>query len=93
MGFTKPELVAKVAAAEGITKAAAGRIVNHTFQLVAEAIEFAGRFEFAGFGIFKKVRRKATDRPNPQDRTKKVHTPAFNTVKFKPSPALKALVK
>lgn len=93
MGFTKPELVSKVAASAGITKAAAGRIIDHTFQLMAEAIEFAGRFEFAGFGVFKKVKRKATDRPNPQDRTKTVHTPAHNTVKFKPSPALKELVK
>ena len=89
----KPELIAAVAAEAGITKSDAGRIINYTMRLIAGAIQSEGRFAYDGFGVFKKVRRAATDRPNPQDRTKKVHTPAYNTVKFKPAPALKALVK
>lgn len=47
----------------------------------------------AGFGVFLKVRQEAVDRPNPQDRTKMVHTPARNTVRFRPAPALKAAVQ
>lgn len=88
----KPELIAAVAKQVGITKADAGNAINFTFQLIVGAIQEDGRFYFDGFGTFHKVRRVATDRPNPQDRTKKVHTPAFNTVKFKASPALKKSV-
>lgn len=88
----KPQLVAAVAAEAGITKTDAGKIIDMTMGLIADSINTTGRFEFAGFGVFKKVRRKATDRPNPQDRSKRVQTPERNTVTFKPSPALKELV-
>ena len=88
----KPELIAAVAAEAGITKADAGRIIDLTMRLIAEAIDVSGRFEFAGFGVFKKVRRKETDRPNPQNRSQRVLTPARNTVTFKPAPALKELI-
>ena len=88
----KPELIAAVATETGITKADAEKIINKTMRLIADSISKDGRFEFAGFGVFKKVTRKATNRPNPQDRSKRVLTPARNTVTFKPSPALKELV-
>lgn len=89
----KPELVKNVAKQVGISQADAGRAINFTFKLICEAIKEDGRFMLADFGIFKKVLRKATDRPNPQDRSKRVQTPARNTVTFKPSPALKEMVK
>ena len=90
--MTKTELITEVAAEAWITKSDAGRIIDLTMRLIADGINTDGRFEFAGFGIFKKVLRKATNRPNPQDRSKRVLTPARNTVTFKPSPALKELV-
>ena len=89
----KTELIATVAKQVGITKADAERAINYTIQAIAQAIKEDGRFYFDGFGTFHKVRQAAVTRPNPQDRTKTVHTPARNTVKFKASPALKALVK
>ena len=88
----KPELVSAVAAEAGITKADAEKTINSTMRLIADGINTDGRFEFAGFGVFTKVKRAASKRPNPQDRTKTVHTPAHNTVKFRPAPALKELV-
>jgi DNA-binding protein HU-beta len=91
--MTKPELVAVVAKEVGITKADAERAINFTFLSIAGAIQREGRFDYHGFGVFKKVRQAAVSRPNPQDRTKTVHTPARNTVKFKAAPALKAVVK
>lgn len=88
----KPELVAAVSKKVGITKADAEKAINYTFQSICVAIKEDGRFMLADFGIFKKVARKATSRPNPQDRAKTIHTPEHWTVKFKPSPALKTLV-
>jgi DNA-binding protein HU-beta len=90
--MTKPELVAAVAAQVGITKADAERAINFTFQSIADAIRKDGRFDFHGFGVFKVFRSAAVSRPNPQDRSKIINTPARNTVKFKPSPTLKSLV-
>jgi len=88
----KSDLIKGVAKEVGITQADAGKAVSFIMLAVAGAIQCEGRFAFDGFGVFKKVRRKATDRPNPHDRTKRVQTPARNTVTFKPSPALKELV-
>ena len=88
----KPELIAAVAAEAGITKSDAGRIIDHTMRLIADSIDTSGRFEFASFGVWKKVMRKETNRPNPQNRSQRVITPARNTVTFRPSPALKELV-
>lgn len=90
--MTKPEIIAAVAAEVGITKADAERAIKHTIQLIAGAIRKDGRIDIAGFGVFKLFKSAAVSRPNPQDRSKMVHTPARNTVKFRPSPALKALV-
>ena len=88
----KPELIKSVAKQVGITQADAERAINFTIQLITGSIKEDGRFMLADFGVFKMVRRKATDRPIPQDRTKTVHTPAHNTVKFTPAPALKKLM-
>jgi len=91
--MTKTELIAAVAYGEGISKVSAGRVINHALQLIAESCLYEGRCELAGFGVFTKVRRAACSRPNPQDRSKMVDTPARNTVKFRPAPPLKALVQ
>lgn len=88
----KPELIKSVAKQVGISQADAERAINFTFQMICGAVKEDGRFMLADFGIFKKVLRKATDRPNPQDRSKRVQTSARNTVTFKPSPALKELM-
>ena len=67
--------------------------VDDLGKFIVGAIQKEGKFDFQGFGVFKKVQQAAVSRPSPQDRTKMIHTPARNTVKFKASPALKALVK
>jgi DNA-binding protein HU-beta len=89
----KPELVAGVAKEVGITKASAERAVNFIMLAIAGAIACEGRFAYEGFGVFKKVRRAACQKHNPQNPGQKIPVPAHNTVKFKPAPALKDLVK
>ena len=91
--MTKPEMIAEVAKQVGLSKADAERAINCTIKLIAGAIQEVGRVDIAGFGVFKKFRQAAVSRPNPQDRSKLVHTPARNTVKFKPCPTLKAAVQ
>ena len=91
--MTKAELIQGVADVAKISPAAAKRAVNGMMDLIVKSIQEEGRFDYQGFGVFKKVQQAAVSRPSPQDRTKMIHTPARNTVKFKASPALKALVK
>ena len=90
--MTKAEMIKAVAAEEGITQASTGRVINAVFRLIAEALEEDGRVEIGGFGVFTVVTRAACSRPNPQNRTKIVHTPKRHTITFRPSPALKNLV-
>ena len=90
--MTKTEMVKMVANEEGITQASTGRVINAVFRLIAEALEEDGRVELGGFGVFRVVTRAACSRPNPQNRTKIVHTPKRHTITFRPSPALKNLV-
>jgi DNA-binding protein HU-beta len=89
----KGDLVKGVAKEAGITQADAEKAVNFVFLAITGCIAQEGRFDYHGFGVFTKVRRKASDRPNPLDRTKRVLTPAKNTVKFKPALALKKAVQ
>ena len=91
--MTKPEMIKAAARFTGITQADAERVINYTLGLISESIQQDGRCEIGGFGVFKKFRQAAVSRPNPQDRTKIVNTPARNTVKFKPCPTLKAAVQ
>ena len=87
--MTKAEMVKMVASEESITQASTGRVIDAVFRLITEALEEDGRVELGGFGVFRVVTRRACSRPNPQDRTKIVHTPERNTVKFRPNPRLK----
>ncbi len=91
--MNKMELVKSVSVEVGLTQADVERTINSATNLISEAIQHDGRCEIGGFGTFTKVKRAACSRPNPQDRTKMVDTPARNTVKFKPCPKLKAAVQ
>lgn len=91
--MTKPEMVKAIAAQEGLTQASVGRVIEGVIRLIKESLMDDGRIEVGGLGVFKVKESAAVSRPNPQDRTKMVHTPVRNTVKFKPGPALKVAVQ
>jgi DNA-binding protein HU-beta len=91
--MTKPEMIAEVAKQVGITKADAGRALDCIVRLVADALVDNGRIDVTGLGVLTVKTLAAQSRPNIHDRTKMVDTPARNTVKFKPCPALKAAVQ
>ena len=92
MGFTKAEMIGAVAKHVGITKADAERAVEMVVNLIAGVLVATGRIDITGLGVLTVKTLAASSRPNIQDRTKMVHTPARQTVKFRPSPKLKAAV-
>jgi len=90
--MTKAELVEKMAADAGISKAAAGKALDAFTDSVKKALKKKdGRVTLVGFGTFSKVRRKARKGINPQT-GEKIKIKARNAVKFTPGKALKDAV-
>ena len=84
--MNKTELIAKVAAATGMTKKDAGVAVNAVFSVITEALEEGIDVKIVGFGKFEIVKK--------EEKTqlafgKEVIVPAHNVVKFRPSDSLK----
>jgi nucleoid DNA-binding protein len=91
--MTKAELINEVNAAAKdedieLTKKDTGTLIDIIFEKVAFAIEDEQRFSYPNFGTFKVKHRKEREGRNPRT-GEPITIPASNTVRFKPSPALK----
>lgn len=87
----KAELVAKVAARAGVTKASAERCVNAFVDILAEALSKGERVALPGLGVFKVRERAARKGRNPQT-GKEITIPARKVVVFTPGKPLKEKV-
>jgi len=90
--MTKTELIAVMAGAAGITKAAAGKSLEAYIGAVAKELKKSGKLGLVGFGTFSVVKRKARDGRNPQT-GKTIKIPAKKVVKFKAGKELADKVK
>ncbi|WP_029520722.1 MULTISPECIES: HU family DNA-binding protein [unclassified Persephonella] len=90
--MTKAELVAKVAAQAGTTKAAAERCVNAFVAALTEALEKGERVALPGLGVFNVKERKARKGRNPRT-GEVIKIPARKVVTFHPAKSLKERVK
>ena len=80
--MTKAELVEVMAKDAGISKAAAGNVLNSFTDNVTKALKKKdGRVTLVGFGTFSKVRRKARKGRNPAT-GEKIKIKARNAIKF-----------
>jgi DNA-binding protein HU-beta len=89
--MNKTELIASVAAATGVTKKDAERIVNATFDTIAAQMAAGERVQISGFGIFEAKERQARVGRNPQTKAT-IEIPATTLPTFKPAKALKDTV-
>jgi DNA-binding protein HU-beta len=80
--MTEIEWQDKVAKEAGITKAAAGRIINHIGRLIIADLLLDGKSRYPGLGIFTKVTRAARTFHNPKTQ-EPIEKPARHDVKFK----------
>ena len=85
--MTKAELIETVAG-EGMTKKAAGEMVDALFATLAKTIKKEGRFAYPGFGTWTVRQRKARKGRNPQTGAE-IKIKASKTVGFKPAKELK----
>ncbi len=88
--MTKAELIDKVGGTKGVdlSKSAVERMIDNTFNTIAQAIREEKRFSYPGFGTFTLRSRKARTGRNPKT-GEKIEIKASKTVGFKPAPGLK----
>jgi DNA-binding protein HU-beta len=90
--MNKQDLIAKIVKDTGVTKAAAGKMIESTIDTIGKALKKGDTVAFVGFGTFKTSIRKARVARNPRTgeaiKIAKRRVPRFTAGK-----ALKDLVK
>ena len=90
--MTKADLIEAMAKDAGITKAAAGNVLDSFVGGVTKALKKkGGKVTLVGFGTFSKIRRKARKGRNPQT-GETIKIKAANVVKFKAGKQLKSSI-
>jgi len=72
----------------GLTKKAAGQVVDAVFDSLKEALAGDGRFSMPGFGTFAVKSRQGRTGRNPRT-GEAIDIPASKSIGFKPAPSLK----
>ncbi len=86
--MTKTELVDKIAAKAGITKAAAEKALGAFTSSVTDALRKGDKVTLVGFGTFSTAKRAARKGRNPQT-GKEIKIKASTAPKFKAGKSLK----
>ncbi|RUM87857.1 MAG: DNA-binding protein [Thermodesulfatator sp.] len=89
--MNKAELVSKIAALSGLTKANAEKALNAFVEAVTEALQKGEKVTLVGFGTFMVTQRAARKGRNPRT-GEEIKIPARKVVKFKPGNNLEAAV-
>ena len=84
----KVEFVEALAKKAGLTKADAGRALDATFEVIAEALEKGDRVPLVGFGTFSVSKRDARTARNPRT-GETIKIAARKAITFKAGTALK----
>ncbi|EKD41058.1 MAG: hypothetical protein ACD_74C00069G0019 [uncultured bacterium] len=89
--MTKKDLVDSIAKDGGVTKAAAGKILDGMLATISLALKKGDKISLIGFGTFSTTKRAARDGRNPAN-GKAMKIPAKTVAKFKPGKTLVDLV-
>lgn len=90
--MTKSELIDKIAAAAGLSKADAGRAFDATLDSIKGALKKGQKVTLVGFGTFAVTKRKARKGRNPRT-GQVISIPASRSPKFTAGKTLKDAVK
>ncbi len=90
--MTKQDIVAAIATAANISKAAAERAVNAFTTAIAKGLKGGKKITLTGFGTFSVTKRAARTGRNPRTGAS-IKIAATNTPKFKAGKALKDSVR
>ncbi len=90
--MTKADLVADMAKAASITKAAAEKALGSFTKSISKSLSKGGKVTLVGFGTFSVRERKARKGRNPQT-GREMMLKAKKVPKFSPGKALKSAIK
>ena len=90
--MNKGELIEAIAKDVGVSKTAAGNVLDSTIDAMMRALGKGDRITLVGFGTFSVSTRQARSGRNPKT-GEPIKIPASKTVKFKPGSAFKQAVK
>lgn len=89
--MNKNDLVAKVAATAGLSKADATKAVDAVFDSIMAALKKGAEVRLVGFGTFLVTKRRASEGRNPRT-GEKIKIPASKLPKFRAGKGLKDAV-
>ena len=90
--MTKAELVVAMAKATGSTKASAERALDAFLAAIRDSLKRGRRVMISGFGTFAVTRRAERNAKNPRTGNA-MRIPAARVPRFKPSKALKSVIR
>lgn len=91
--MTKQDLVAAIAKASDISKAAADRALNATIESITTTLQKGGKVTITGFGTFSVSKRSARNGVNPRNPKETIKIPAMKTPHFKSGKTFKEAVR
>ncbi|MFC1615695.1 HU family DNA-binding protein [Patescibacteria group bacterium] len=91
--MTKQDLVAGAAQTAGITKKAAGEVLDAILAMVTKSLQKGETVTITGFGTFRVSHRAARTGVNPRNPTEKIKIPAMKLPAFKAGKTLKEAIR
>lgn len=91
--MTKQDLVNHAAAKAGVTKKAAGEVLEAVLGAVTASLKKGENVTITGFGTFRVSKRAARTGVNPRNPTQKIKIPAMKLPAFKAGKSLKDAVR
>lgn len=91
--MTKQDLIAGAAEAAGVTKKAAGAVLDAVLGMVTKSLKKGESVTITGFGTFRVSKRAARTGVNPRNPGQKIKIPAMKLPAFKAGKSLKDAVR
>ena len=91
--MTKQDLVAAAAQSAGVTKKAAGEVLDSILAMITKSLQKGENVTITGFGTFRVSKRAARTGVNPRNPSEKIKIPAMTLPAFKAGKSLKDAVR
>jgi len=91
--MTKQDLVANAAQTAGVTKKAAGEVLDSILGMITKNLKKGENVTITGFGTFRVSHRAARTGVNPRNPSQKIKIPAMKLPAFKAGKSLKDAVR
>jgi len=91
--MTKGDLVTGAAQAAGVTKKAAGEVLDSVLMMITKSLKKGDSVTITGFGTFRVSHRAARKGVNPRKPSETIKIPAMKLPAFKAGKSLKDAVR